>query len=165
MTSGNPLRQATEVFLLDRNGRILLGEKKSGLGEGKVLGIGGKVESGETIVQAAIREMIEETAVVIAATDLQPVAMIDFLFPHKPQWSMQVHFFTARRWSGKPTETDEIKPVWFAQNALPLDRMWDDTRYWLPLVLDDQRFLHAQFIYSADNHTVEQHTVHWEAQR
>ncbi|MCO5192785.1 MAG: 8-oxo-dGTP diphosphatase [Anaerolineae bacterium] len=159
-----PLRQATELFLLDGNGRILLGEKKSGMGRGKVLGIGGKVEPGETVAQAAIREMIEETTVVVAATDLQPAANISFRFPHQQNWSMQVHFFLAHRWSGKPVETDEIKPVWFAQDALPLHRMWDDTRYWLPLVLNDERFLHAEFIYSADNQTVEQHTLHWEAQ-
>jgi 8-oxo-dGTP diphosphatase len=158
------LPQATEIFLLD-GGRILLGEKKNGLGVGKVLGIGGKVEPGETVTQAAIREMDEETTVVIAAADLHPTAIIDFIFPHKQQWSMQVYFFTARRWSGEPVETDEIKPVWFARDALPLDRMWDDTRYWLPLVLDDDRFLHAEFIYSADNQTVERHTLDWEAQR
>jgi 8-oxo-dGTP diphosphatase len=159
------LPQATEIFLLDNDGRILLGEKKNGLGEGKVLGIGGKVEPGETVEQAAIREMIEETTIVVDSAELHPIAIIDFIFPHKHQWSMEVHYFSATQWSGKPQETDEINPVWFARDSLPLARMWDDSRYWLPQLLQKERFLRAQFIYSADNQTVDTHTLNWETQR
>jgi len=40
--------QATELFLLDEaQNRILLGHKKTGIGKGKILGIGGHIEAGE----------------------------------------------------------------------------------------------------------------------
>ena len=38
-----------------QNGKILLGKKKRGLGEGKFNGFGGKLEPGEDAFQAAIR--------------------------------------------------------------------------------------------------------------
>lgn len=42
---------------------VLLGLKKRGFGTGKWNGFGGKVEPGETIRQAAIREMKEEAGI------------------------------------------------------------------------------------------------------
>jgi len=54
-----PLRKRTVCFLID-NERLLLGMKKRGFGKGNYLGIGGKVEQGETVIQAAIREYQEE---------------------------------------------------------------------------------------------------------
>ena len=46
---------ATLMFVL-RDGRILLIEKKRGLGAGKINGPGGKIEPGETPLQAVMRE-------------------------------------------------------------------------------------------------------------
>eukprot|EP00729_Bicosta_minor_P028396 gene28396-12164_t len=45
--------------------RILLGMKKRGFGAGKWNGFGGKVEVGETIVEGAVREMQEESGLVV----------------------------------------------------------------------------------------------------
>jgi len=54
----------TECFLLRNNPpQVLLGRKKRGLGAGKIVGIGGKIEAGETATQAALRELYEETGV------------------------------------------------------------------------------------------------------
>ena len=164
---GAGLRQATEVFLIDRaNGRILLGEKKSGLGEGKVLGIGGKADPGETMETTAVREAAEEIFVEIDPADLQKMGEISFLFPHKPAWNMHVHFYAVERWQGTPGESDEIKPVWFPLFELPLEAMWDDTRHWLPALLAEHYTptgernlnptqLQGLFHYNADNSTVE----------
>ena len=41
----------------ETNGRLLLGMKKRGFGAGYYNGFGGKVEAGETIAQAAAREV------------------------------------------------------------------------------------------------------------
>lgn len=48
------------LVLPNRGRQYLLGLKKRGFGEGKYNGFGGKVEQGETIRQAAIRELQEE---------------------------------------------------------------------------------------------------------
>jgi uncharacterized protein YaaQ len=42
------------------NDRLLLGLKKRGFGAGKLNGFGGKIEKGETILAAALREMRED---------------------------------------------------------------------------------------------------------
>ncbi len=38
------------------------------------------------------------------------------------------------------------RPEWFAKDAVPLDRMWLDDRYWLPRLLAGRRFK-ARFLF------------------
>ncbi|HSZ43269.1 MAG TPA: NUDIX domain-containing protein [Trebonia sp.] len=137
----------------DGQRQVLLGHKKTGLGTGKIVGLGGHVEEGETPAEAAAREAKEESGVHVPAGGLAEAAFITFLFPVRPAWSMTVAVFTAAAYSGDPVETSEIRPEWFPLAALPLGRMWDDARQWLPRVLDGER-LRATFTYAADCQTV-----------
>lgn len=105
-----PLKPRTEVFLV-RGSEVLLGQKKRGFGKGNWLGIGGKVELGETPEEAAIRESLEE--IKVKPLNLNKVAELDFYFPYVEEpkkWNQQVHAFLAKEWEGYPEETDEIFP-------------------------------------------------------
>jgi 8-oxo-dGTP diphosphatase len=133
--------------------QVLLGYKKTGLGTGKIVGLGGHVESDETPAQAAAREVKEEAGIDVTADDLSEVAHLTFIFPVRPRWDMTVAVFTSADWTGEATETDEITPEWFPLTGLPLDRMWDDARYWLPRVLAGERVA-ATFTYADDCETV-----------
>jgi len=137
----------------DGERQVLLGHKKTGLGRGKIVGLGGHVEPGESSAEAAAREAKEESGIHVQVGDLKHVAYITFLFPVRPAWDMTVDVFTTDEFSGEPAETSEIRPEWFGRAALPLDRMWDDARQWLPRVLDGER-LRATFTYAADCETV-----------
>src|SRR6187402_3488909 len=53
---------ATILFII-QDGKILLIEKKRGLGAGKINGPGGKIDPGETSLEAAVRETFEEVCV------------------------------------------------------------------------------------------------------
>ena len=48
-------RKLLTLTLVQRENEVLLGFKKRGFGQGKWNGFGGKVEPGETIVNAAVR--------------------------------------------------------------------------------------------------------------
>ena len=63
-------RKVLTLVFLRREGEVLLGMKKRGFGEGKWNGFGGKVEAGETIVEAAAREVKEECGYVVKTEDL-----------------------------------------------------------------------------------------------
>ena len=153
----------TCLCLLTRTGadgepEVLLGYKKTGLGTGKIVGLGGHVEGRESAAQAAAREVKEESGIAVAADSLRAAAHITFLFPTRPAWDMNVEVFIGDVWSGAPAETDEIRPEWFPVAQLPFDRMWDDGKDWLPRVLAGER-LRATFSYAPDCETVAESAI------
>lgn len=138
--------------------RVLLGHKKRGLGTGNIVGLGGHIDAGETKHRAAAREVTEESGIRVEESDLRHLADVVFTFPARPSWNQTAAVFVADRWHGEPTTTDEITPEWFALDALPLDRMWDDARYWLPRVLAGER-LHVDIVFGDDCRTVTGATI------
>ena len=153
----------TCLCLLTRTGgdgqrQVLLGHKKTGLGTGKIVGLGGHVEPGESPAEAAAREVKEEAGLHVAPEALVEVAHVMFLFPVCPRWDMVVSIFTSASWSGEAAATAEITPEWFPVTRLPLDRMWDDAKYWLPRILAGER-VRATFTYAADCEPVAEATL------
>ncbi|MEO5781498.1 MULTISPECIES: 8-oxo-dGTP diphosphatase [Arthrobacter] len=146
----------TLCFLL-RDGavgtQVLLGTKKTGFGVGKIVGLGGHVEPGESQAEAACREVYEEAGIVVREHDLRIAGQIQFVFPARPEWNMSTSLFTARRWTGEPAESDEIIPEWFHISSLPLERMWQDAGHWLPLALAEGT-VEAVITLNEDNETV-----------
>ena len=102
------MQQNTLVFLYKpQTEEILLAMKKRGFGEGKWNGVGGKVESGESVREAAIREAREEIGVDIDPRDLEDRGSIHFSFEKHPELERDVHVFFAEKWQGDPIETEE----------------------------------------------------------
>lgn len=132
---------------------VLLGEKLTGLGAGKLVGPGGKLEAGETSTRAAVREVLEEVGIIVLEHDLEPIGRLRYEFPHRPSWSQASSAFIARRWSGDPVPSDELAPAWYPLAELPLARMWHDARLWLPDALGGA-FVDADCSYAQDNDTV-----------
>jgi 8-oxo-dGTP diphosphatase len=135
------MRNATLCFFIKGYppNHILLGLKKSGFGKGKYNGFGGKVEDGETVIEAAVREVREEIGIQLQEIDLQNVGHLTFEFLAQPEWDQIVHVFFARKWKGIAQEGDEMKPVWFGVKEIPYQKMWADDIHWLPQVLAGER--------------------------
>ena len=114
---------------------ILLAMKKRGFGMGKINGIGGKVQKGETIEVAAVREIEEEIEVVADPAKMEKVGNVKFYFKDKSEWDQEMHIFLVKDWQGEPKESEEMMPKWYSQNEIPFDTMWLDDKHWLPIVL------------------------------
>lgn len=144
------MRQDTLIFLLRKeNSEILLAMKKRGFGMGKLNGVGGKVEAGETVTAAAVREAKEEIEVSIQESDLRRGGRIHFSFEGKPEWTIECHVFFAEIWQGEPRETEEMAPQWFPLARIPFERMWVDDQFWLPRALSGE-IVDAAFHFSSD---------------
>src|SRR5580704_4785409 len=115
--------------------QVLLGLKKTGFGAGKWVALGGHIEEGEKPEEAAVREVEEESGLIVPPDALQHMASIEFRFPVRPSWDQTAEVFMTSVFQGEPADSDEVAPKWFSERELPLGLMWDDARYWLPLVL------------------------------
>jgi mutator protein MutT len=142
---------------------ILLGFKKAGFGVGKYNGFGGKVEAGETIESAAVREVQEEVGLIVSEENLRLMGRLTFLFPAHPAWNRVAHVFLVTAWEGRPTESAEMRPAWFAVGDIPFEQMWQDDVYWMPRVLTGER-IQGCVTFGEDNETVAAWTVEpWDA--
>ena len=141
----------------DDDREILLAMKKRGFGRGKWNGTGGKLDPDvdSNLIDAVARETEEEICVKIK--NPQKVAVFDFIFPETPEeerWDHETHLYVVTDWEGKPIETDEMAPKWFKIDDIPYDEMWDDDRFWLPLILAGKK-LKARFSFDQDDKMID----------
>lgn len=146
------MKKVLTLCLAVREGKALLGMKKRGFGAGRWNGFGGKVEAGETIEDGARREMREECGVTIG--QMEKAGMHEFEFAAKRGEILEVHVFRVDTWEGEPRETEEMRPQWFATDAIPYDEMWPDDIYWLPLFLEGKKF-RTRFLFGAGDTVLE----------
>lgn len=135
---------ATLVFVI-RDGRILLIDKKTGLGKGKVNGPGGKVEKGESPEACAVRECQEELGITVSA--LQYCGQHRFQFVDG--YSIHVWVYKTGQFDGVPTETPEARPLWVDLDKIPYELMWEDDEIWVPMMLRGERF-NGRWIFDGD---------------
>ncbi|KAG9279963.1 oxidized purine nucleoside triphosphate hydrolase [Astyanax mexicanus] len=131
-------RKLLTLVLVVQPERVLLGMKKRGFGAGKWNGFGGKVQTGESIEQAARRELLEESGLTVDT--LHKIGNITFEFVGDTEL-MDVHIFRADSYNGEPTESEEMKPQWFDIDKIPFSQMWADDVLWFPLMLQRKKFL------------------------
>ncbi len=142
---------ATLGFLTEDD-RILLGMKKRGFGEGRWNGFGGKLEPGETLEQALIREFAEECEVAVR----NPRKCAELYFDlGMEEFNLIGHIYMMDEYDGAPCETEEMRPRWFHRDELPYDEMWVDDKLWVPQVLRGEK-IRAYFNFS-DHDTITEH--------
>lgn len=131
------MRKILTLCFIYQHPKVLLGMKKRGFGVGRWNGFGGKVKNGEEIESAVKREVKEETG--IEVEDIKKIGIIEFEFLNNPE-ILEVHFYKADNFTGKPKESEEMKPVWFNIKEIPFHQMWPDDKYWFPLFLEGKKF-------------------------
>lgn len=147
------VRYLAQMFL-KRDGKILLGLKKRGFGKGKLVSPGGKVDPGETVMQAAIRECEEESGVKVhSCTEVALVVFRDLYYKGEPETDI-MYAFVSEDFEGEPVETDELVPEWHPIDELPFERMWKDAQYWMPDAMRGRK-VDSYFRYNEKDELVE----------
>lgn len=143
------------------NSQILLGEiKKEGVLKGKYNGFGGKLEQGESIEEAAKRELWEEAGITPHDMKKRGIVMFEFEKENNPfegKPLVEVHIFSVSKYEGEPRETEEMRPEWFSLEKIPYDMMWPDDKYWLPMLLSGKNFEGKFFL--TDTQTIDSYTL------
>jgi 8-oxo-dGTP pyrophosphatase MutT (NUDIX family) len=116
-------RAALDAYLmLVRDGAVLLGRRRNTrFASDQWLMPAGRVEPGESVLAAAIREAHEEIGLVLAPDALELVHVLHARWVGLPRVGF---FFRVRRWDGEPinAEPDKCSTIaWHPLAALPAD--------------------------------------------
>ena len=120
-------------ILMKPNGDVLLGQRPAGKPyHGYWEFPGGKVERGETILEALKREFVEELGVHIL--NASPWCGVEHVYEHA---HVRLHFYISRAWEGEPQSLEGQAFAWqgtvgvapLLPATLPLLQWLDQVRY------------------------------------
>lgn len=150
------MQLATLCYLMDGKKTLMLHriKKKNDVHEGKWNGLGGKFEAGETPEECAIREVKEESGLLMKNPRLH--GFITFpMFDGKKDW--YVFLFTAKEFEGELIDSHEGELEWIPNDKLLELNLWEGDRIFIPWLFQE-KFFSAKFVYENGNyisHSVE----------
>jgi len=124
-------------------------KKKNDYHEGKWNGLGGKFELGETPEECAIREIKEESGLIVKELKLK--GFITFpMFDGKDDW--YVFVFVVNKFEGELIDSPEGNLKWIPNEQLLKINLWDGDKIFIPW-LDEEIFFSAKFNYKGKTFT------------
>ncbi len=122
----------------------------------KWIGIGGKLEKGETPKQCILREAKEETGLSLISPEYRGIVY----FISDKYESECMHLFSAKRYSGTLTECDEGDLEWIEKRRLRDMTVWEGDKLFLELLETDCDFFNMTLNYEGEK--LVSHTVNFE---
>lgn len=141
------MKLATLCYVIDKKAHSTLMihrvKKKNDYHEGKWNGLGGKFESGESPEECAIREIKEESGLIVK--NLKMKGFITFpMFDMVEDW--YVFLFKADNFEGKLIDSAEGKLEWIPNDKLTEINLWEGDKFFIPWLFGE-RFFSAKFNY------------------
>lgn len=140
----------TTLCYIEKEGKYLMlhrVKKHHDINAGKWIGVGGHVENGETPEECLLREVKEETGLVLTAYRLR--GLVTFLSDVCEPELMCV--FTADAFDGELIECDEGELAWVEKSDVLALPTWEGDRVFLERLLSgDERFFSIKLRYEGD---------------
>ncbi len=141
------MKLATLCYVIDKNRESTLMihrvKKENDYHHGKWNGLGGKFEPGESPEECAIREIEEESGLILK--NIKMKGFITFpMFDGKEDW--YVFLFTADEFEGELIDSNEGNLDWIRNDKLTEINLWEGDKHFIPWLFQD-KFFSAIFIY------------------
>ena len=112
------IRVVVAAALVDVHGLVLVQCRRNGGAHGGLWEFpGGKPEAGESLLDAVVRELAEELAIVVAPADLSPMAFSSVKLDDD-DGTLVLLLYICRRWTGDPRPLSADALRWVGATAL-----------------------------------------------
>ena len=141
-------REETALCYLEKDGSFLMlhrNKRDVDINKDKWIGVGGHLEDGETKEQALIREIKEETGLLIKGFD----NLGDLIFINN-DYDEIMYLYTSRDFEGDLIECNEGELCWVKKEDILNLNLWEGDRYFLPKLINTKEFIKMTVIYKDD---------------
>ena len=122
-------------------------KKENDINQDKWIGVGGKLEAGESPEDCLLREVREETG--LALKQFQYRGIITFI---SNQWGTEyMHLFTATEYEGEIKECDEGNLEWVPKARIEELHLWEGDKIFFRLLEENAGFFSLKLCYQDDN--------------
>ena len=152
----------TTLCYLENNGRYLMllrNKKKNDPNKNKWIGVGGKLEEGESPTDCAKREIMEETGISVSALEYRGRVY----FGSDIYEDEIMHLFTSVCPADSFTPCDEGELKWIKKEDVPKLNLWEGDRVFLEYLLTDKEdFFEITLSYEGDTLKSVQEGINYE---
>ena len=141
-----------EILLLHRN------KKPNDIHVGKWIGVGGKLEKGETPQECAVREIFEETGLQVNKPVLKGIITFPDFTPHHDWYT---YVFKVTEFTGELIDCDEGTLEWVPYEQVLSRPTWEGDHIFVSWLLENKPFFSAKFSYKGET-LVESHVDFYE---
>ena len=139
------MKNTTLCYIEQDNNYLMLHrvKKKNDMNQDKWLGVGGKLEEGESPEECLIREVKEETGLT-----LKKFAYRGFITFVSKQWGTEyMHLFTATEYEGEIKECDEGTLEWVPKSRIEELNLWEGDKIFFRLLEENVGFFSLKLCY------------------
>ncbi len=141
--------QYTTLCYPQREGQYLMlhrVKKEKDANRDKWIGIGGKFLDGESPEECLLREVREETGLILKSWRYRGI--VTFV---SDKWETEyMHLFTAHDWEGEISACDEGELAWVDIEAVPSLPIWEGDKIFLRLLAEDCGFFSLKLRYEGE---------------
>ena len=139
----------TTLCYIEKDNKYLMlhrTKKQNDANQDKWIGVGGKFEADETPQECLLREVYEETSLILTSYSLRGV--VTFI---SDEWETEYMFlFTSSEFEGQVSDCDEGELVWIDKNELMNLNLWEGDKIFLKLLTEDVGFFSLKLKYRGD---------------
>lgn len=140
--------QTTLCYIEKDNKYLMLHrtKKENDMNHDKWIGIGGKLEEGETPLACILREAKEETGLTLNRVTYRGI----IYFKNSYYYDEDMHLFTCSDFSGTIKECDEGVLEWVDKDKIYSLPLWEGDKIFLEALVSDDRFFELTLNYDKD---------------